>query len=263
MKNFCGPYSRCYEMEMRIHTCFYDLMYLGLGASRFPWHPFSVESVCNPLLVLGQVCIPGDVIPLLTGPCVSRSLKRNYRELSERGDPACRNALCTAMAYITPTLMLGTLSGSKNPSHQLHPLTVFWRNGEEIGTIRLMRSLPDGRMSHLHTVLFDGMLEDTRTDIRIDNKTGQDVDIFFEIACSGISESMLLPEQWKLPGLTVHLNANAPAPLIRRTDTRTVRIVYPSRVDCPDSLHMRFQLKPEQNTAQESFQLYKSETDAV
>ena len=40
MRNFCGPYSRNYEMEMHLHTCFCDLMYLGLGAERFPWHPF-------------------------------------------------------------------------------------------------------------------------------------------------------------------------------------------------------------------------------
>ena len=171
MRNFCGPYSRNYEMEMQLHTCFYDLLYLSLGAERFPWHPFSEESVCNPLLVLGQVRIPEDVVPQLTGPCVPRALKRHFRELSERGDPARRHALCTAMARITPGLMLGVLSGSENPSHQLHPLTVLWRNKEGIGTICLLRSLPDGRMIHLHTVLFNGTLEDSRIRMHIDNQT--------------------------------------------------------------------------------------------
>ena len=246
MKNFCGPYSRNYEMGMHLHTCFCDLMYLGLGADRFPWHPFSQESVCNPLLVLGQVTVPEDVIPELTGKCISRSLKRNFRELSERGDPACRKALCTAMSCITPTLMLGALSGSENPSYQLHPLTVFWRNGEEIGTIRLLRSLPDGRMIHLHTVLFDGRLEGTQIDMRVDNRTGQDVDVFFEICCPGILEDRLLPDRWILPGLTVNLTAEAPVPLIRRVDSRTVQVVYPSRIARPGSLHMHFQLDPEQ-----------------
>ena len=246
MRNFCGPYSRNYEMEMHLHTCFCDLMYLGLGAERFPWHPFSEESVCNPLLVLGQVSIPEDVVPQLTGPCISRSLTRRFRELSERGDPACRQALCTAMAYITPTLMLGALSGSENPSHQLHPLTVFWRSGEEIGTIRLLRSLPDGRMIHLHTVLFGGSLEGARIRMRVDNQTGQDVDVFFEIVCTGVAEDRILPDRWDLPGLTVELTAHAPSPLIRRLDSRTVQVIYPSRIDCPDSLHMSFQLNPRQ-----------------
>ncbi len=246
MRNFCGPYSRNYEMEMHIHTCFCDLMYLGLGAERFPWHPFSQESICNPLLVLSQVTVPEDVIPQLTGKCVPRTLKRNFRELSERGDPACRQALCTAMARITPTLMLGVLSGSENPSHQLHPLTVFWRNGKEIGTIRLLRSLPDGRMIHLHTVLFDGTLEDTRIDMRVDNQAGRDVDVFFEITCAGISEDRILPEKWILPGLTVKLAARAPAPVIRRVDSRTVRVIYPGRTDSPGSLQMHFQLDLEQ-----------------
>lgn len=246
MRNFCGPYSRNYEMEMHIHTCFCDLMYLGLGAERFPWHPFSEESICNPLLVLGQVRIPEDVIPLLTGKCVPRALKRSFRELSERGDPACRRALCTAMAYITPALMIGTLSGSENPSHQLHPLTVFWRSGDGIGTIRLLRSLPDGRMNHLHTVLFNGSLENTRIHMQVDNQTGQDVDIYFEIACEGIPEDRILPDRWDLPGLTVRLSADAPAPVVRRVDSRTVRVIYPSRIASPDSLHIHFELDPEQ-----------------
>lgn len=246
MRNFCGPYSRNYEMEMHLHTCFCDLMYLGLGAERFPWHPFSEESVCNPLLALGQVRIPEDIISVLTGKCVPHILKRSFRELSERGDPACRHALCTAMAYITPTLMLGTLSGSENPSHQLHPLTVFWRSGDGIGTIRLLRSLPDGRMIHLHTVLFNGVLDHTRIHMQVDNLTGQDVDIFYEIACAGIPEDRILPDRWDLPGLTVHLSADAPAPVVRRVDQRTVRVVYPSRIASPDSLHLHFQLDPEQ-----------------
>ena len=246
MRNFCGPYSRNYEMEMHVHTCFCDLMFLGLGAERFPRHPFSQESVCNPLLVLGQVTVPEDVIPQLTGKCVPRSLKRSFRELSERGDPACRQALCTAAAHITPTLMLGALSGSENPSYQLHPLTVFWRNGEDIGTIRLLRSLPDGRMIHLHTVLFDGTLEDTRIDMHVDNQTGRDVDVFFEISCAGVSEDRILPDRWILPGLTVNLAARAPAPAVRRTDSRTVQVVYPSRTDIPGSLQMHFQLDAEQ-----------------
>ena len=242
MKNFSGPYSRSYEMDMRIHTCFYDLLYLGLGAARFPWHPFSQESVCDPLLVLGQVTIPEDVIPLLTGECIPRTVIRRFRELSERGDPACRNALCAAMAYITPDLMLGALSGSENPSHQLHPLTVFWRSGRELGTIALLRSLPGGEMDHLHTVFFNGTLDGACADMTFENGTGQDVDVFFEIECAGITESLLRRDVWELPGLTVRLDARAPAPEIRRTGGRTVRVVYPSRIAAPDSLHMDFHI---------------------
>jgi hypothetical protein len=140
--------------------------------------------------------------------------------------------------------MLGALSGSTNPSHQLHPLTVFWRNGEETGSIRLLRSLPDGRMCHLHTVLFDGRLEDARIIMRIDNETGRDADIFYEITCRGIRESRLLPDRWDLPGLTVRLAAQAPAPAVRRVDPETVRVIYPSRTARPDSLRMHFRIEP-------------------
>ena len=141
------------------------------------------------------------------------------------------------------------LANAANPldtTYQLHPLTVFWRSGDGIGTIRLLRSLPDGRMIHLHTVLFNGVLDHTRIHMQVDNLTGQDVDIFYEIACAGIPEDRILPDRWDLPGLTVHLSADAPAPVVRRMDHRTVRVVYPSRIASPDSLHLHFQLDPEQ-----------------
>ena len=101
-------------------------------------------------------------------------------------------------------------------------------------------------MIHLHTVLFNGVLDHTRIHMQVDNLTGQDVDIFYEIACAGIPEDRILPDRWDLPGLTVHLSADAPAPVVRRVDHRTVRVVYPSRIASPDSLHLHFQLDPEQ-----------------
>ena len=105
-------------------------------------------------------------------------------------------------------------------------------------------------MLHLHTVLFDGTLEGARAGMRIDNETRQDVDVFYEIACTGISENRLLPDRWELPGLTVRLDAQAPVPSVRRLDSRTVRVIYPSRISVPESLHMYFQLDPEHKEEQ-------------
>ncbi len=242
MRNFCGPYSRAYELDCSVHTCFYDLLYLCLGEERFPWHPFSVESVCNPLLLLGDPRIPPDVVPELLTPKRDTVLRHSFRELSERGDPRSNSALCTATAWITPDLMTGALSGSENPSHQLHPLVVFWRCGEALGTLRLGRCLPDGRMMHMHTVLFDGTADRNRLTVTVENRSPRDADIFFEIDCPGVDPAQITPGCWRLPGLTAAVSAQAPAPRVHRTGGHSVRVSYPSRLSDPASLRMAFTL---------------------
>ena len=245
MRNFCGPYSRAYELDCAVHTCFYDLMYLGLGESLFPWHPFSVESVCNPLLLLGDVRIPEAVRPALFEDKQDVRLRHSFRELSERGDPQRNNALCTATGWISPRLMTGALAGSENPSYQLHPLVIFWRSGEALGTVSLHRCLPDGRMQHMRTVLFNGQADRNRLTMDVEARVTRDVDVFFEISCPGLDPEQLRESCWTLPGLTIRLSARAPRPEIRRVDEHTLRVVYPARQEDPASLRMHFDLEAE------------------
>ena len=228
MRNFSGPYSRCYEMDMAVHTCFCDILYLGLGRERFPWHPFSIESVINPLTILGDIRVPEDVVPLLTEERGERLIRRSFRELSERGDPRDCHALCAATAWITPEIMLGALSGSENPSGQLHPLTLFWRCGDALGTLCLRRCLPDGRDSHLHTVFFDGEAEARRARMEARNACPRPVDVYFEIHCPGLAPEAIGDGVWSLPGLTLRVEAEAPAPRVTATAPGTLRVAYPA-----------------------------------
>lgn len=232
MRAFSGPYTRCYELDLSIHTCFCDLLYLGLGAKRFPDHPFSIESVINPLTVLGSVTIPDAVIPYFLEKRSPRLVTRSFRELSERGEPGRNHALCTATAWITPDFMAGALSSSENSSHQLHPLVFFWKAPEGIGTIRLQRSLPDGTMCHLHTVLFDGRVDEHSAEITVANRAGRDVTLFFEISCHGLKRDQIAPDAWHLPGCTLPFKTDASCPEIVSTapDTLCVRYLLP-----PDS----------------------------
>ncbi len=242
MRNFCGPYSRAYELDCSVHTCFYDLLFLCLGKDRFPWHPFSIESVCNPLLLLGDVRIPDDVVDSFMTEKADTVLCHSFRELSERGDPTDNAALCTATGWITPTLMTGALSGSENPSYQLHPLVVFWRCGQALGTISLHRCLPDGRMMHMHTVFFDGKAEKNHLTMAVNARVHRDVDIFFEIDCPGIAPERIRTSEWELPGLRVQVSTQAPSPVVRRISEHTLRVVYPARQADPASFSMRFDL---------------------
>ena len=242
MRNFCGPYSRAYEMDMSIHTCFCDILYWGLGDNNFPWHPFSVESVINPLTLLGDIRIPEDAKKSFILPKQDQVLYHQFRELSERGDPENNSALCTATGWITPDLMTGALSGSENPSYQLHPLVVFWRQKTGLGTIKLLRCLPDGKMTHLHTVFFNGQADRNHLFMDISVQVRRDVDIFFEIEADGLDNALITDNEWRFPGLTVSVSAQAPRFKTSRINDHTLRIVFSSTADVPLSRTMHFDL---------------------
>ncbi len=242
MRNFSGPYSRAYELDMSVHTCFYDLLYMGLGAERFPWHPYSIESAINPLTVLGDIRIPDAVRDRIMAETVHETVERRFRELSERGDPDDNAAVCTATALITPDLMLGALSGSRNPSYQLHPLVAFWGRRPELGTLCLLRALPDGRMMHMHTVLFDGRVEGTHVQMDVECDVGRDVDIYFEIDCAGAEASQITAESWRLPGLIVHMQSAPAEWFVRPGPGSTLQVVYPFRVQNPVNRSMHFEM---------------------
>ena len=152
------------------------------------------------------------------------------------------SALCEAAAGITPDLMAGVMRGSENPSHQLHPLVVFWRQKTGLGTVKLLRCLPDGQMTHLHTVFFHGEMEKNRLTMDVNAQIRRDVDIFFEIECDQADKAVITENEWRLPGLTVVLNADAPRPAVRTMNPRTLRVIYPARISRPDTMRMRFEL---------------------
>ena len=243
MRNFCGPYSRAYELDMAVHTCFCDMLFWALGKEAFPYHPFSIESVINPLMLLGDVRIPENLKSAFLTPKQDADLHHRFRELSERGDPENNAALCTATGWISPDLMTGALSGSENPSYQLHPLVVFWRQKTGLGTMKLLRCLPDGKMTHLHTVLFNGKAEKNHLTMDISVQVRRDVDIFFEIEADNIQEAKITPDAWRLPGLQAAVSATAPSPECRFMNDRVLRVVYHAKLDDPASLHMHFDFK--------------------
>jgi len=240
MRNFCGPYSRAYELEQNAHTAFPSLFYLCAGEESYPFPPWGTESDSNTLLVLGDPRMPEDAKQALFAPKENVSLTRQFRELSERGDPDRNRALCTATAHITPNLMLGALSGSENPSHQLHPLVVFWRRGEELGTIKLLRQTKDGIMRHMHTVFFDGTVNGNHIDMSVRSDVRRDMIIFCEIECDGAASSIISENEWRLPGLTVQVSGQYPPPQVSILSGRIIQIAFPAPAE--EEKPMRFSL---------------------
>ncbi len=240
MRNFCGPYSRAYELDMSVHTAFPALLYWALGEDKFPYHPFTNESTSNTLLAFGDIAMPEDLKAFAVSTRPDTAVRRQFRELSERGEPGRRDALCTATAWITPDLMLGALAGSENPSYQLHPLVVFWRGGKGLGTIKLLRRTPEGKMNHLHTVYFNGAVEKTRAVMDVRVAVNRDIIVYFELEYPGLSDiAEITDDRWTLPGLTVRLQADAPKPTVtRRGDI--LQVCYLSEARKPETKKLMF-----------------------
>ncbi len=239
MRAFCGPYSRCYELDMSVHTCFYDLLYLTLGEDLFPWHPFSIESVIAPLTVLGSYKMPEDVKPRFLSPCRERQVTRSFRELSERGDPDNNQALCTAHAFISPDFMLGGMSGSRNTSYQLHTLVAFWRTNQGIGTLKLLRCLEDGEMCHLHYVDIDAQTEDRSAHVRAVSHVGRPVLLFLEFECPGLNSDAFAGDVWHLPGLDLSLRTSLPL-TVKPAGEKVYRVYFRLERDVPADLALSF-----------------------
>ncbi len=254
MMNFCGPYSRAYELNIVTHTSFCAMLYWALGEEKFPMHPLSAESSGDPLMVFGGINLPDDVRESLFKPKNDVVLRHKFRELSERGEPGKNDALCEATGWITPDLMTGALAGSENPSYQLHPVVVFWRGEKGIGTIKLLRSTPEGKMNHMHTVYFNAVADKNRITVDVDFSVNRDVLLFFEIEYPGISKSADISDtEWRLPGMSVSVNALAPACVVERNvvlnsflgdspKDNILRVCYLSEALIPETKKMHFDM---------------------
>ena len=242
LRNFCGPYSRAYELDHSIHTSFNAMLYWALGEEKYPWHPWSHESYSNPLMVFGSINIPEDAQQALFTPKEDVDLYHQFRELSERGDPKHNDALCTVTGWISPDLMIGALAGSENPSHQLHPLVIFWRCGSGLGTIKLLRCWPDGGMHHMHTVFFNGTAQKNHIDMDIHTCVNRDVKYFYEIECQGATDAVIAQDLWRLPGLIIRVTAHAPACTVEKISDSVIRVCYLAEVEKPETMNMQFSL---------------------
>ena len=205
LKNICGPYTRCYEMDLRVHTAIPMLMYLDpflVPEEELP--PMSRETESAAVLCLADRTLGEDVRDKLARLKGERLIERTFRELCERGEPGRDRTLCTATAYITGTLMYGCLRGSANTSHQLCALAVFWRGGgDRVSGLRLLREDRDGRQRHMRTVFFDFTAEKGRIFGTVSNHSGGGIRLYFEFESGGEGDIRLDEGRWRLDGLVL------------------------------------------------------------
>ncbi|XEC94113.1 hypothetical protein AB6A23_22690 [Paenibacillus tarimensis] len=232
LENLCGPFSRAYEMEMRAHSSIGVFIYLALGRGCEHLAGINCESGHDPLIALVGVDVPETVKPALAAFQEGRYVEKQFRELCERDKPGSNSNLCTAAAWIESKRMLGAMSGSRNTNGQLHPATIHWMTDDGAKYyLRLIRREAGGNWnSHLRGIVFDGKVAKDCLSVDVDLSTEQDIDVYFEITGPGSngSQVLILPDEWRLPGLTCSVTADAPRPVITATDDR-IEIVYPYR----------------------------------
>ena len=203
MKTVSGPFSRAYGLQID-GTAFPMLIYLGVdGIPEEQEPPFGPETESASVICCSEVTIPGSVQRLLLASSAEeRTVRKEFRELAERGEPGKNRSLCTATAWITDHLMIGALRGSTNTSHQLHAAVVHWRNPKgAVSGMRLRRRTADGRLVHLRTVLFEMNAAREILSGSVYNETTEPVQCSFEIESPRASAGYYTSEVWEVDGL--------------------------------------------------------------
>ncbi|MGI6108088.1 MAG: hypothetical protein ACOX8B_09175 [Lachnospiraceae bacterium] len=229
LHNLCGPYSRCYEEEMQLHSMLPSILYAALGKnSGMPLAQNTEDPGLIDLALLG-VEIPGRLKPSFLSFSGERCFRRQFRELIERGKPGEDTPLCTASGWLSDHVMAGVLSGSRNTSHQLRSAVVHWRTPEgKTAIISLMRRERGKEPGHLRTVFFDNTIERNRLSLTARCDVECDVDIYFRVSGCSLSPEMIEAGQntensgreiWNFPGLRVLVRTDAGRPEVRMTDS--------------------------------------------
>lgn len=226
LKNLCGPYSRCYEADMSLHSLLPAYLYLGLGEEVQEKPAFNCELAgCVDTALLGTR-IPEDLREGLLRHKEDRYVRTRFRELMERSHPEDDTSVCTATAWIGKNYMIGALEGSRNTSGQLRPAAAFWKMpGNSAASMVLMRREPGGESAHMRTVYFHGQAEKGHMEIGVDFLVERDVELFFAVKGKGITADMAGQELWKFPGMTVSVKKDAPEASVRETSDG-IEIVY-------------------------------------
>lgn len=223
LQNMCGPFARAYAMNMQNYVTTTAMFIILLtGPDNVPMPEITENSQAfaefcyGPMISLIGANIPENIKASFLTYEQDRQIERKFREMIERGKPGERRVLCTATAYIEKDLMLGALSGSRNTSGQLHPLTVYWKSeDDETLNIRLIRREKNKHWSeHIWGILYDAKASQRNLSLNIDFNTEKEIELVFQIKGKNLNIDLITEYLWQLPGLNIELEANAPKPQI-------------------------------------------------
>ncbi|MBY9079164.1 hypothetical protein KIH86_24390 [Paenibacillus sp. HN-1] len=228
LENLCGPFARSYENEITEHSSIGVFLYLALGEDYRHLTGVNCETSHDPMIALVGTDVPEAVRMKLSASQGERSIFRRFKELCERDLPGHNRHVCAASAWITPALMIGGMSGSRNTNGQMHNATAHWLAGDgKRYTLRMVRrAVGETWNSHLRGMAFNAEASERRLDIAAEFHSETPVELVFEIGGEDVSGVEIAPGRWNLPGLTVSVEADAPEPVLLHTGTKA-EIVYP------------------------------------
>lgn len=206
LRNVAGPYDRSYGMDMqRYIACLGLWIYLAVGRAHAPvpdlTRPFAhAWDICMaPNYAILGVRIPDDALPHFRAFQGERRVEHVIADQPRR----------VATAWLGRTIMLGgeDVGGHRHPSGQFHPATIHWLQPDgAVGWIRLR-----------YTAAVDAHAQPNTLMIVCTEQHAPD-DIIFQIAAAPLSQDAIQATAWRLPGLIVHVETNAPAPQIEHND---------------------------------------------
>jgi hypothetical protein len=211
LHNLCGPYDRSYGMEMRRYAALTGLwVWVAIGGADAPFpdpsRPFDhAHDFCfGPCVASVGARVPADALPHFRTFQGTRRVEQVITDEPRR----------VATAWLGTNVMLGAeeTGGSVPGRPQFHPATAHWR-------------CPDGAIGWLrlrHTAPVDARATERRLTITCPAPDGA---LTFQCVAPGIDASTIHPDRWQFPGLTVHVETNAPEPSAA-ADDGTLEIRY-------------------------------------
>ncbi|WP_020617242.1 hypothetical protein [Paenibacillus daejeonensis] len=186
LENLCGPYARSYENEITEHSSIGVLLYLALGPEYNHLTGINCETSHDPMIALVGVDMPEAVRQQLRTSRGERFAYRQFNELCERDLPPHNRNVCTARAWISPELMIGGLSGSRNTNGQMHNATAHWQgpDGRRYSLRMVRREVGQTWNSHLRGMAFRVETSERQLDITAELHCPVPIELVFELGVS-------------------------------------------------------------------------------
>lgn len=228
LENLCGPFARSYENEITEHSSIGVLLYLALGPRYRHLAVVNCETSHDPMIALVGVDVPEQVCKYLVHSRGERMAYRQFKELCERDMPGRNRNVCTARAWISERLMIGGLSGSRNTNGQMHHATAHWLDdsNRRYSLRMLRREVGQTWNSHLRGISFHTETGVGELDITVKLHSDVPIELVFEIGGPELDDVTIASGCWRLPGLTVEVETEAPEPALVLAGSKA-EIVYP------------------------------------
>ncbi len=226
LRNLSGPFDRCYGMDMRRYVALVgEWIWLVTGQAQAPFPPLdrpfahSADFCFGPCAAILGAQVPPEAAPHFRTFQGERQIERVIGDSPRR----------VATAWLGQDLMLGAEHTSlvKRGQPQFHPATVYWRIGaDDVGWIRLIHSEP-----------VDARAGPNRLEI-----TGAG-ELTFQIQASNVPSDAIQPGCWRLPGLSVQVETDAPPAHIQHQPDG-IQVRYHTRAGQPITCQLTINTHP-------------------